>query len=273
MPEYQIVTDARGQAGLSLGLAGRSVVVTGGAGGIGLAISKLMLDLGANVALSDITAEVEERARELNADKSTIPGNGAARGRAIGVRTDVTDSQAVKAGLAEIVSRFGTVDVVVHSAGVAFLEKAEKLQREGWDKTLTINLTAAFVVAQAAFPYLKEHGGVIINIASQAAEVAIDQHVAYCASKAGLVGMTKVLALEWGPYGIRANCVSPTIVMTPMARAAWTGERAEKALANIPMGRFVEPHEVASTVAYLASDSAKMITGANILIDGGWTAS
>ena len=114
-------------------------------------------------------------------------------------------------------------------------------------------------------------GGRIINMSSQAGVVALYGHVAYSASKAGLMAVTRDLALEWGKYGITVNSVAPTVVMTPMAKDYWVGERAEAHLAQIPAGRFAEMDEVAMAFVYLASDAAAMINGSNLVIDGGFT--
>jgi D-threitol dehydrogenase (NAD+) len=113
--------------------------------------------------------------------------------------------------------------------------------------------------------------GRIVNLASQAASVALPEHVAYCASKAGVLGLTRVLALEWGPRGVTVNAMSPTVVMTDLGRAVWAGEKGEAAKAAIPTGRFAEPEEIAGLAVYLASEAAAMVNGADYRIDGGFT--
>lgn len=127
-------------------------------------------------------------------------------------------------------------------------------------------------MAQAAARVMVPSGyGRIINIASQAAIVALPDHAAYAASKAGILGLTRVLALEWARSGVTVNAISPTIVETPMAVMAWSGEKGERARADIPVGRFAKPEEVASLVAYLASADAGMVTGENVVLDGGYS--
>ena len=145
---------------------------------------------------------------------------------------------------------------------------------EEFMNVLNVNLKSAFMVAQCVGRTMLEsgRGGRIINIASDAGVVALKDHIAYSASKAGLISVTRTLALEWGPYGITTNAVSPCVVMTPMSKAYWVGEKAEKHLAQIPVGRFLEMDEVAACIAFLASDGAQMINGQNIVIDGGYTA-
>lgn len=113
--------------------------------------------------------------------------------------------------------------------------------------------------------------GRIVNLASQAAVIGLDQHAAYCASKAVVVGLTHVLSLEWAPHGVTVNAVSPTVVETPLGKAAWAGERGEKAKAAIPVGRFAQPEEVAALIAFVAGDDAAMISGSNYLMDGGFS--
>jgi NAD(P)-dependent dehydrogenase (short-subunit alcohol dehydrogenase family) len=113
--------------------------------------------------------------------------------------------------------------------------------------------------------------GSIVNLASQAGSIALDKHVAYCASKGGIIAMTKVLALEWGKYGIRVNCVSPTVVLTELGHKAWDGPIGDALKKEIPAGRFAEPDEISGVIAFLCSNTASMITGHDLLIDGGFT--
>ena len=152
------------------------------------------------------------------------------------------------------------------------LAPAEELSLEAWDKTIAINLKGTFLVCQAVGRHmLAAGGGAIVNMASQAATVALDQHVAYCASKFGVVGVSKVLAAEWGGRGVRVNTISPTVVLTELGRKAWDGPRGDALKELIPMGRFAYPNEIAAAAVFLASDAAGMITGADLLIDGGYT--
>lgn len=138
---------------------------------------------------------------------------------------------------------------------------------------MAINVKASFFVAQAAARQMiaGARGGRIVNLASQASVVGLERHAAYCASKAAIVGMTKALALEWAPHGITVNAVSPTIVETALGKQAWAGEAGERAKREIPAGRFAQPDEIAALVLYLLSDAAAMMTGENVVIDGGYT--
>lgn len=127
-------------------------------------------------------------------------------------------------------------------------------------------------MAQAAGRHMvAANYGRIINLASQAAVIGLDQHVAYSASKAGLLGMSRVLSLEWARSGVTVNCISPTVVETPLGKAAWAGERGDKAKEAIPVGRFAQPEEIAYLIGYLASEEAAMVTGENVVIDGGFS--
>ncbi len=169
--------------------------------------------------------------------------------------------------------KFRSHDILCNIAGLGSGTAAAEISKEEFDKVLQVNLNAAFYMAQIVGRRMiaAGRGGRIINMASQAGIVALFGHVAYSASKAGLLAVTRDLALEWGQYGITTNAISPTVVMTPMARDYWVGERGAAHLAQIPVGRFAEMDEVAMAACYLASDAATMINGANLVLDGGFT--
>jgi NAD(P)-dependent dehydrogenase (short-subunit alcohol dehydrogenase family) len=137
---------------------------------------------------------------------------------------------------------------------------------------MNVNVRGTFFMSQAAGTVMLAAGhGRIVNLASQAATVALDQHAAYCASKAAVLGLTRVLAAEWAGRGVTVNAISPTVVLTELGRLAWSGARAEAMLARIPVGRFAEPEEIAAVALFLASDDSLMINGADIVVDGGYT--
>lgn len=240
-------------------LEGRFAVITGGAAGIGLACARLLIERGARVALLDRSPEVAEIAASL--------GTGH-----LGIAVDLRRLDQLQAAVEQIVGAWGRIDFLVNSAGVALLDKAADVDENGWDTTLDINLKASFFMAQAVGRHMRAQGyGRIVNLASQASVVGLDRHVAYCASKAAIVGMTKVLALEWAAEGVTVNAVSPTIVETALGKQAWAGEVGERAKQQIPVGRFAQPDEIAGLVLYLLSDVARMITGENVMIDGGFS--
>ncbi len=235
------------------------VLVTGAAAGIGRAVAEAFADQGARLALVDRNPAVSELSAAL--------GSGH-RGFAFDVREDAAIESCVRA----VVEQFGRLDILVNNAGIGPLAPAEDYSIEDWDRTLAINLRAAFLFARAAArPMIAQKAGRIINMASQAASIGIAGHVAYCTSKAGLVGMTRCMALEWGPKGITVNALSPTVVETELGLSGWAGEKGERARAAIPMGRFAKPWEIAAAVLYLSSPGAAMVNGANLAIDGGYT--
>ena len=235
-------------------------MVTGGGSGIGAAIASALAAKGSRVAVVDLNADAaSEQAASIG-------------GESRGFRCDVSDPASVTATVDAVADAFGRIDILVNSAGIVMLAPAEELSVEAWDKTIDINLKGTFLVCQAVGRHmLAAGGGAIVNMASQAATVALDQHVAYCASKFGVVGVSKVLAAEWGGRGVRVNTISPTVVLTELGRKAWDGPRGDALKELIPMGRFAYPNEIAAAAVFLASDAAGMITGADLLIDGGYT--
>lgn len=239
---------------------GKTVLVTGGAAGIGRAVATLFAERGAQLVLLD-------RDPGVGAVASTLAGSGH-----LGLVADVTSKPALEQAVASIIERYGRIDVLVNNAGVARLAPADSLTVDDWDLTMAINLRAPFLVSQmVGREMLKAGSGRIVNLASQAAIVAIDGHVAYCASKAAIVSMTKVLALEWGPRGITVNAISPTVVETELGKKAWAGEVGEALKRQIPTRRFAQPEEIAMAALYLASGAAGMVNGENLVVDGGFT--
>jgi 2-deoxy-D-gluconate 3-dehydrogenase len=240
-------------------LSGQVALVTGGARGIGLSIATLLAEQGARLILIDSNPEVVEVAAGL------CTGG-------IGLVLDVRDAAAVEAAVAQILGATGRIDILVNNVGVGVIAPALETTAEIWDLNLSVNLRAAFLFSREVGRHMVGRGyGRIVSMASQAALVALEDHVAYGASKAGLIGMSRVLALEWGPMGVTSNTISPTVINTPMGKMTWVGERGDRFRAKIPVGRFGEAEEVAHAVLYLVSAAAGMINGENIVIDGGYT--
>jgi D-threitol dehydrogenase (NAD+) len=245
---------------LDFRLDDRVALVTGGASGIGAAITEALAAKGARIAVVDLN---EQGAADAAAALSTDSR---------GFRCDVADPGSVATTVDAVAEAFGRIDVLVNSAGVARLAPAEELSQKFWDDTIAINLTGTFQMSQAVGRHMLAAGrGVIINMASQAATVAIDEHVAYCASKFGVVGITKVLAAEWAGRGVRVNSISPTVVLTDLGIKAWDNPKGDALKKLIPTGRFAYPSEIAAAAVFLASDAAAMINGADLVVDGGYT--
>ncbi|HAT5575466.1 SDR family oxidoreductase [Proteus mirabilis] len=239
-------------------LSNKVAVITGGAAGIGLSIAQMFIEKGAKVALLDRSEQVEQVAHRLNS--------------AVGIWCDVSSEESVKQAVHSVIEELDRIDILVNCAGIVALAPAESLSLEDWNKTLSVNLTGTFLLCQQVGQHMLQRGqGKIINLASQAGIIALPEHIAYCASKAAIINMTKVMALEWGPKGLQINAISPTIVMTDLGKKAWEGEKGEQMKAQIPARRFAEPEEIAAAAVFLASAAADMINGHNLVIDGGYT--
>jgi NAD(P)-dependent dehydrogenase (short-subunit alcohol dehydrogenase family) len=246
-------------------LEGKVVVITAAAGtGIGGAAARRCLEEGASVAISD------QHERRLAATRDELAQ--AHAGLVWSQSCDVTDEEQVAALMQGAAGHFGRIDVLINNAGVGGIWPAEATASADWNRVLSINLTGQYFVAREAAKHMLEAGrGRIVMMASQAALVGLDGHAAYAASKAGLLGMLRSMAVEWGPRGVTVNAISPTVVDTEMTALFWGGEKGELARAEIPVGRFAKPREIAYAAMFLASDAAAMINGANLVVDGGNT--
>lgn len=255
------MTDKAPEIDLNFPLTGKIALVTGGASGIGAAISEALTTKGATVAVLDLNPDL------ASAQALALGGN------AKSFACDVSQPDSVNKAIADVLAAYGHIDIAVNSAGVVFLAPAEDLSLDYWDRTININLKGTFLVTQAVGKAMiaAGKGGKIVNLGSQAGSVAIEEHVAYCASKFGVIGMSKTFAAEWGKYGINVNTISPTVVLTELGKKAWAGEKGENAKKRIPTGRFAYPKEIAAAAVFLASNGADMINGADLLIDGGYT--
>ena len=241
-------------------LEGKIAAITGAASGIGLAIAQMFVAKGATIAVMDMLED------QAHATAEQLGNNSAA------FRVNVTDVESVNSAVSAAVAHFGRIDILVNSAGVVALDPAESVTQADWSKQIDVNLSGTFYVNQAVGRVMLEAGGgKIINMASQAGSIALDQHAAYCASKWGVIGLSKVLASEWAGRGITVNTISPTVVLTELGKKAWAGQKGEDMKKLIPTGRFAEPEEIAAAAVFLASNGSDMINGADLVIDGGYT--
>ncbi len=235
-------------------LDGKVAVITGAASGIGAACAQLFTEKGATVCLLD---------------RTTCQSAGA-----LAFSCDICDSASLESVKSQILQKCGQIDILVNSAGVGDVEWAEKMSEATWRKVIDVNLTGTFLASQCFGLQMiaQKRGGKIVSMASQAGLVAIEKHVAYSASKAGIISMTQSLAYEWGKYGIQVNCISPTATETPLIAGYWDEEpRRSVTLANTPAGRYCKPKEIALAAVFLCSDASNMVTGANLVVDGGYT--
>jgi 3-oxoacyl-[acyl-carrier protein] reductase len=240
-------------------LSGRVAIVTGASRGIGRAIAQHLAQQGATV----VAAARGENARAV-ADEIVAVG-----GRAEAVSLDVTDSGAAEQLVAATVERHSRIDVLVNNAGIARDQLLLRMKRDDWDAVLATNLTAAFTLSQAVLkPMIRQRGGRIISISSVVGQSGNAGQANYAASKAGLIGFTKALALEVASRGITANVVAPGLIETDMTRALTESARDEWAL-KIPLRRLGTPADIASAVCFLASDEASYITGQVLAVNGG----
>jgi len=233
------------------------VIVTGAATGIGRATAELFAERGARLALLDRDPAIEQVAQELKCKGWVV---------------DISVAQQISEVVEAVAAHFGRIDVLINNAGIAITAPAEELSVEAWDKTMEINLRGQFLLAKSVAPHMfKNAWGRVVTLSSQAALIGIDGHTAYSASKAGVIGMSQCLALEWGPRGVTSNTISPTVVETEMGQKGWAGEIGVRARAQIPTRRFALPEEIGLAALFLASDAAAMINGANLVVDGGYT--
>src|SRR6266511_1557936 len=233
------------------GLRGRTALITGASRGIGELAARSTAEL----------EKVAAAARSLGAPEALV------------VTTDVTDEAAVEAAVARAVEATGRLDVLINVAGGSrFTAPVAAIRTDGWDKIVSLNLRAVFLSCRAAIPHLGQ-GGAIINVASVAAFQASPTMSAYSAAKAGVVALTRTLAVEAAPLGVRVNCLAPGWVRTELTRFLWSDtEQARRIVAQVPLGRWGEPAEMAGALLLLASDAGSYITGTTVVVDGGMLA-
>ncbi len=247
-----------------LDLTGRVALVTGGARGIGKACAAGLAEFGVDLAIADIHEDnLTKTTAELTADYAVAVER---------IVCDVTDPEAVAAMVERVVDGFGRIDILVNSVGITIHANAEDVTAEQWRQVLDTNLTGTFLCCQAVGRrMIAQHCGSIISVASMSAHIVNtpQKQVAYNASKAAMIQMSRSLAAEWARHGVRVNTISPGYTLTEMTRAV--PEFHEGWCRQIPLGRMAEPEELVGAVIYLASDAAGYTTGHDLIIDGGYT--
>ena len=254
---------------MMIDLTGKVALVTGAAsaGGLGFAAARIMARQGASVFLTDIDgASAEARAaelRELGLAARAMPH-------------DVTDEAAWSSVVAAVVEAFGKLDIVVNNAGIAVLRPMSEMTKEDWDRQLAVNLDSVYLGTKAALDQMRSQGGggSIVNMSSVAGLVGVPGTAAYAASKAGVRVFSKTVALEAARENIRVNTVHPGMIWTDMQKVAIADNKEvfDQIVQGVPMGRLGEPDDIGAMVAFLASDDAKYITGAEFVVDGGMVA-
>lgn len=258
-------------------LDGKVSLITGAASGLGKAASFLFSREGAVIALADANeAGVQEVCSEIERDGGT----------AIALAVDVTSAAQVERMVESCIKEFGRIDILLHCAGIARgrnqwadgrWRPMEELEEEDWDRIIEVNLKGTFLINRAVgIRMIGQRSGSIVNVASMSGVVAnrgVLGHGAYCASKAGVIGLTRVLATEWAQHNVRVNAVSPAYMDTGMVeRLKSIPGLVQTQLDMTPMGRYGKPEEFARTAVFLASEESSYITGSNLMLDGGYTA-
>lgn len=239
-------------------LENKIAIVTGAGQGIGKGIALALSQAGAKVVVSDINEEhCQEVVKELGEDK------------ALAVQCDVSDAKQVNELVHKTQEKFGQLDILVNNAGIFPFKPFAELTEEDWDKVLNVNLKSMFLTSQASAKVMKS-GGKIVDISSIASFVGFEGLTHYCASKGGVNGFVRALALELAKQQINVNAVAPGAINTPGASGS-SEEQKQQTIAMIPAGRMGEPVDIANAVVFLASDKANYITGQIITVDGGWT--
>ena len=249
-------------------LKGKVSIVTGGGQGIGYAICLRFAREGSYIVIPDIDA---------GKAKKTCEAINEGGGTAIFLKTDVTKPIEVEEMINKAVKEFGKINILVNNAGNRSITPLTEISDEEWDSMIRLNLTSVFLCSQRAIPYLEKEGGRIINISSIGGLAGFSNRASYCAAKAGVINLTRAMAIELASKKINVNCIAPGITLTPLTAHYATGldsdSMAMRTMLNIiPLGRWGKPEDIAAAAVFLVSDEAEYITGITLPVDGGWSA-
>lgn len=247
---------------------GKVALITGGGSGIGKAIAEGLAHFGADVIITEITPKME-LGNSVAKDIAEQYGK-----KVIALPLDLPDLKSIQAMTDAAVAQMGKIDILVNNAGIQIAKPALEVTEEDWDKVLDTNLKGAFFCSQSvAKQMIQQKSGRIINMASQNGMIGYFKRAAYCSAKAGMVNLTRVLAIEWAEYGINVNAIGPTFIRTPLAEQTFKDKAIyDDIISRIPLHRVGEPEEIIGAVVYLASDASTLVTGHTLMVDGGWTA-
>jgi NAD(P)-dependent dehydrogenase (short-subunit alcohol dehydrogenase family) len=247
-------------------LDGKVALVTGGTKGLGRAMADALASAGASIALTGRTAETAEAAAKDLAKSEGV--------KTLGIGADVAKSAEVKAMVAKVLDTFGRLDVLINNAGINIRRPIERLEEAEWDQVIATNLTGPWLCCRAAIePMRRQKWGRVINVSSTLGQVGMADRTPYSSSKGGLTLMTRTLALEWAKDGINVNALCPGPFATEINRPLLDDPVASAAMAaKVPQGRWADPAELGPVAVFLASEASSFVTGATILVDGGYTA-
>jgi NAD(P)-dependent dehydrogenase (short-subunit alcohol dehydrogenase family) len=246
-------------------LDGRVALITGGNRGLGFAMARALAEAGADVV---VTSRQLEKAQQSATALAEATGR-----RTLGLAVDVTEAQQVETMISSILQAFGRIDILVNNAGINIRKPIEEFDEVSWDRVQETNLKAPFLCSRAVSGYMKQQRwGRVINIASMLGLTALPERSAYCSSKGGVIMLTKVLALEWAPYNIMVNALCPGPFATELNTPVMNNPQANQFFLNhIALGRWGKPEELGGAIVFLASDASSFMTGATLVVDGGWT--